>query len=240
MADLRKLEAKYPNDLWQSDVMHGPRVDFDGKRKKTYLIAIIDDHSRLIPKDRFWFSEKLAFSLDTFEKALLRRGLPRKPYIDNGGAFRSRHLEYAAASLGIALFPKVLSSVRSILCLDFRKVTSHKIQSEFFPSVTQNNGTENWYGLPSFNNSLHARFFHSRSNQILTSGLDDWAKRQKNRDLIHVETEGSATSGMIFADLRSARNPSWQNPAEEVVGVARNVEKKMFEEFFILRMISMS
>jgi len=101
--DRRKFEAQYPNDLWQSDVMHGPRVDFDGKRKKTYLIAIIDDHSRLIPQARFYFSEKLAFWLDTFEKALLRRGLPRKLYVDNGGAFRSRHLEYVAASLGIAL-----------------------------------------------------------------------------------------------------------------------------------------
>jgi transposase InsO family protein len=101
--DRRKFEAQYPNDLWQSDVMHGPRVDFGGKRKKTYLIAIIDDHSRLIPYARFYFSEKLAFWLDTFEKALLRRGLPRKLYVDNGGAFRSRHLEYVAASLGIAL-----------------------------------------------------------------------------------------------------------------------------------------
>ena len=101
--DRRKFEAQYPNDLWQSDVMHGPHVDFDGKRRKTYLIAIIDDHSRLIPHARFYFSEKLAFWLDTFEKALLRRGLPRKLYVDNGGAFRSRHLEYVAASLGIAL-----------------------------------------------------------------------------------------------------------------------------------------
>lgn len=57
------------------------------------------------------------------------------------------------------------------------------------------------------------------------------------KHVIHVETEGSATSGMIFADLRPTRNPSWRNPAEEVVGIARNVEKEAFEEFFILRMI---
>jgi putative transposase len=33
----------------------------------------------------------------------LKRGLPRKLYLDNGPAFRSKHLEYATASLGIAL-----------------------------------------------------------------------------------------------------------------------------------------
>jgi len=41
--------------------------------------------------------------LDAFEKALLRRGLPRRLYTDNGAAFRSRHLEHICASLGIAL-----------------------------------------------------------------------------------------------------------------------------------------
>ncbi len=101
--DRRKFEAQFPNDLWQSDVMHGPRVDFESKRKKTYLIAIIDDHSRLVPHAQFYFSEKLEFYIDAFENALLKRGLPRKLYVDNGAAFRSHHLKYIAASLGIAL-----------------------------------------------------------------------------------------------------------------------------------------
>jgi transposase InsO family protein len=47
--DRRKFEAPGPNELWQSDVMHGPEMRIDGKLRKTYLIAIIDDHSRIIP-----------------------------------------------------------------------------------------------------------------------------------------------------------------------------------------------
>jgi len=46
--DRRKFEAEHPNDIWQSDVMHGPHLEIDGKIRKTYLIAVIDDHSRLI------------------------------------------------------------------------------------------------------------------------------------------------------------------------------------------------
>lgn len=101
--DRRKFEAELPNDLWQSDVMHGPRVNADGKNRKTYLIAMIDDHSRLITHGQFYLSENLACYLDCLEHALLRRGLPRKLYVDNGPAFRSRHLEHVTAALGIAL-----------------------------------------------------------------------------------------------------------------------------------------
>jgi putative transposase len=101
--DRRKFEAELPNDLWQSDVMHGPKVEVDGKMRKTYLIAIIDDHSRLITYAHFYLSENLACYLDAFENALARRGLPRKLYVDNGAAFRSKHLEYITASLAITL-----------------------------------------------------------------------------------------------------------------------------------------
>lgn len=101
--DRRRFEAELPNDLWQSDVMHGPSVNVDGRLRKAYLIAIIDDHSRLIVHARFYLSETLSSYLDAFENALARRGLPRKLYVDNGAAFRSRQLEYISASLAIHL-----------------------------------------------------------------------------------------------------------------------------------------
>jgi putative transposase len=101
--DRRKFEAELPNDLWQSDVLHGPKVDVDGKMRKTYLIAIIDDHSRLITYARFYLSEASVYYLDAFENALAKRGLPRKLYVDNGACFRSKHLEYITASLAISL-----------------------------------------------------------------------------------------------------------------------------------------
>lgn len=101
--DRRKFEAEMPNDLWQSDVMHGPRVIFNDKNRKTYLIAIIDDHSRLIVYAKFYFSENLVNYIDALQNALLKRGLPRKLYVDNGAAFRSRRLAYTTASLNIAL-----------------------------------------------------------------------------------------------------------------------------------------
>jgi transposase InsO family protein len=101
--DRRKFEAEMPNDIWQSDVLHGPTVEVDGRKRKSYLIAFIDDHSRLIPYGAFYLSESIGSFLTALEQAFLTRGLPRKLYVDNGAAFRSKHLEHILASLGIAL-----------------------------------------------------------------------------------------------------------------------------------------
>jgi len=101
--DRRRFEAELPNDLWQVDCMHGPRVEHEGKQRKTYLIAFMDDHSRLVPHGEFFLSESVKSFLVALQGALLSRGLPRKIYSDNGPAFRSHHVEHTAASLGIAL-----------------------------------------------------------------------------------------------------------------------------------------
>jgi len=45
-----KFKAELPNDLWQSDVMHGPKVDVNGNMRKSYLIMESTDqahHSKL-------------------------------------------------------------------------------------------------------------------------------------------------------------------------------------------------
>jgi transposase InsO family protein len=101
--DRRRYEAEHPNDIWQADVLHGPSVMIEGKRRKTYLIAFLDDHSRLVPHAQFYPSERLDCFLDALRQALLTRGLCRRLYVDNGAAFRSRHLEVITASLGISL-----------------------------------------------------------------------------------------------------------------------------------------
>ncbi len=101
--DRRRYEAELANEIWQSDVLHGPMVMAGEKMRKAYLIAFLDDHSRLVPHGEFYLSEGVECFMDALEKALMKRGLPRKLYTDNGAAFRSHHLEQVCASLGIAL-----------------------------------------------------------------------------------------------------------------------------------------
>lgn len=102
--DARCFEATYPNEMWQADVLHGPKVrGEDGKLVKAYLIGIIDDHSRLIPHAGFYLSEKIEDFKNCLKKAIEKRGLPRKLYIDNGSCFVALNVEQVAACLGIAI-----------------------------------------------------------------------------------------------------------------------------------------
>jgi len=101
--DMRKFEVQMTNDLWQSDCMHGPQVLVDGRLRKTYLFAFIDDHSRLIPHGKFYLAENLDNYLDCLWTALQKRGLPRKLYVDNGPSFRAHRLQLGCASLEIGL-----------------------------------------------------------------------------------------------------------------------------------------
>ncbi len=103
LVDRRRFEAEFPNDLWQSDMMYGPTVRVEGRQRKTFLFAFLDDMSRLIPHAQFYLNEGLESYLDCLRQALLRRGLPRRLYVDNGPAFRSQHLAQITASLGVAL-----------------------------------------------------------------------------------------------------------------------------------------
>ena len=57
--DRRRFAYARAGQLWMSDVMHGPSVPGDDRRKrKTYLIAFLDDATRVIPHAAFAFSEK--------------------------------------------------------------------------------------------------------------------------------------------------------------------------------------
>jgi transposase InsO family protein len=99
----KRFEAQLPNDLWQADCMHGPYVVHNGKKKKTFLFAIIDDHSRLITHAQFYFRENTSSFMDCLANALAKRGLPASLYTDNGAYFKSSRLEFTLARLGVAL-----------------------------------------------------------------------------------------------------------------------------------------
>ena len=103
--DRRRFAFEEANELWMSDVMHGPTVGVgDGKmRRKCYLIAFIDDATRVVPFATFALSESTVAFMPQLLQAILRRGIPKRLYVDNGSAFRSQHLQLVCAKLGITL-----------------------------------------------------------------------------------------------------------------------------------------
>ena len=101
--DRRRFAYDKAGELWMSDVMHGPAVTVAGRQRKTYLLALLDDATRMIPYAAFALSENATTFLGVLEQGIRRRGLPKRLYVDNGAAFRSQHLGLVCAKLGITL-----------------------------------------------------------------------------------------------------------------------------------------
>jgi transposase InsO family protein len=103
-SDRRRFAYENAGELWMSDVMHGPGVfDEKGHKRKSYLVGIIDDATRLVPHAAFCLSENTTAFLPVLKQAMLRRGIPKRLYVDNGSAFRSHHLSLVCARLGVTL-----------------------------------------------------------------------------------------------------------------------------------------
>ncbi len=104
----RSFEAPYAGYLWQADIMYGPHLPKrmpNGRTRKhqTFLIAIIDDHSRLLCHGQFFFTQDLATWLSCLESAIRKRGIPKKLYCDNGKVFTAMQVKKIAARLGIEI-----------------------------------------------------------------------------------------------------------------------------------------
>jgi len=91
------------NACWQIDVMYGPYIHYGKSKRQAYLIAIIDDASRLIVHSCFYHSQKYESLRECLKEAVLRRGLPKLVYTDNGKIFRCQQFEYLCAGIGSSL-----------------------------------------------------------------------------------------------------------------------------------------
>lgn len=101
----RSFEAPYAGSLWQVDFMYGPFLPCKGpdgryRKKQTFLLAVIDDHSRLLCHGQFYFRQDLLTYVDALRTACRKRGVPERVYSDNGAVFRSPQVKRIIAELG--------------------------------------------------------------------------------------------------------------------------------------------
>ena len=100
----RRFERDQPNALWQGDAMVGswlPDPSQPGKKRRAHLFCFLDDHSRLVPHAEFFFDEALPRLERVLKVAILKRGLPKALYVDNGQVYNAIQFSVACASLGI-------------------------------------------------------------------------------------------------------------------------------------------
>ena len=71
----RSFNAEFAGGIWYGDVMHGPHVPVKGRLRKTYLVSLIDDASRLVAHSAFCLGETALDIEGVLKQAVLKRGL---------------------------------------------------------------------------------------------------------------------------------------------------------------------
>ena len=95
---------QFANQLWQADTLYGPTIkQADGLWKKTFLIAFIDDASRVITHAEFFYRDNTENMVLAFRSALYKRGKPERLYFDNGANYAAREILQACVRLDIHL-----------------------------------------------------------------------------------------------------------------------------------------
>ena len=99
----KAFEAPHVNDLWMVDFSPGPTLTVEGQSQVTHLCVLVDDCSRLIAFGAYYPAANTEAFHHAFQEAILRRGLPRKLYTDQGKPFVNGHSRLVCAQLGVRL-----------------------------------------------------------------------------------------------------------------------------------------
>jgi len=98
------FSMQYANELWQADTMHGPAIKgADGQWRKTFLIAFIDDASRVITHAEWFYNDNTENLIQAFRCAMFKRGKPERLYLDNGSNYKASEIHRSCLRLEIGI-----------------------------------------------------------------------------------------------------------------------------------------
>ena len=80
--EVRAFEMEFANDCWQTDTSRGPVIKISGRKHQTFLIALLDDASRMILHAQFYLNDNAANMQDSFRQAAAKFGVPKMIYCD--------------------------------------------------------------------------------------------------------------------------------------------------------------
>lgn len=98
--DVRRYERMHINEVWCGDTCYGPHLTIDGKKKRVYIIALIDDASRFIVGIDVVFNDNFINLMGIMKTAVTRFGKPQMLNFDNGATYKNKQMELVAARAG--------------------------------------------------------------------------------------------------------------------------------------------
>jgi transposase InsO family protein len=104
MKDRKAFEEPFFGSMWQADTCYFPYIPAgNGKKERTYLISIVDDHSRMIVGARLFFEDNAYNFQKVFKDAVSMAGIPHKLYVDHGPSYENSQITFICGSIGTVL-----------------------------------------------------------------------------------------------------------------------------------------
>lgn len=101
--DMHRYERAHINEVWCGDSSVGPYITIDGKKKRTYVIALLDDASRYIIGIDIFFNDNFINLMSVMKTAVIRFGRPKILNFDNGSSYKNKQMELLAARIGTTI-----------------------------------------------------------------------------------------------------------------------------------------
>lgn len=100
----KAFEEAYFGGMWQADSCYFPAIpDGHGTPSRTYLLLILDDHSRLIVAAGIFFNDNAVNFQSLLKNAVATYGVPNKIYTDSGSPYINHQTEFICDSIGSLL-----------------------------------------------------------------------------------------------------------------------------------------
>lgn len=159
----RAWEFAHSLDGYEADTCHTFYIfDESDNYRKTYLIAIIDNHSRMIVSARFFFNDNSINFQSVWKDAILRYGRSRVLILDNGSTFKNKSTNHIAASVGTQLIynPPYSPEGKAVIERFFRTIKDRWLNADHgrnYHSLTElNSKLYRW--IDEYNRTIHSSF----------------------------------------------------------------------------------
>jgi len=98
------FEEEFFGAMWQADTCYFPHITNErGEKQRSYLLLILDDHSRLIVGARIFFEDNAYNFQQLFKDAVAAYGIPNRLYCDHGSTYDNSQLSFICGSIGTIL-----------------------------------------------------------------------------------------------------------------------------------------
>jgi len=186
----RRYQRLNRGDMWQSDIKFGPFLP-GREKKQIYLVCFLDDATRYVVHGEFYDSLDQTVVEDCFRKAVLKEGVPRRVYFDNGKQYRTKWMERACAILGIKLlYAKPYSPESTGKIERFNRTVESFLDEAFLKRCTTLEDYNRYF------NVWLTECYHTREHKGLNGVTPEYAYKTSNAPLRFVSPEIVASAFM--------------------------------------------